>query len=293
MLYISSSCVKHEKIRDSIEELARNGFSHIELSGGTKYYDDFEKDLLGLQDKYHLNYLLHNYFPPPKEDFILNLASLNDDIFKQSVEHIKRALELSKRLKARKFAFHAGFFIDFSISEIGKSISSGKLADTGKAIQRFCEGFRQLKQTAEDVELYIENNVFSSTNAQNFQGKRPFMLMEFKEYEELKRMIDCKLLLDVAHLKVSANTLKLDFFDQVNKMLPLTDYLHISENDGLQDQSHCFAKGSMLLETIKKYDLRNKAITAETYGSMDEIKESFDVIQSYLNTSGLANAEHE
>jgi hypothetical protein len=35
MIYISSSCVKHNKISDSIEELVRNGFHNIELSGGT------------------------------------------------------------------------------------------------------------------------------------------------------------------------------------------------------------------------------------------------------------------
>ena len=52
MIYISSSCVKNTKIKDSVEELATNGFKNIELSGGTEYYDNFENDLLKLKDKH-------------------------------------------------------------------------------------------------------------------------------------------------------------------------------------------------------------------------------------------------
>ena len=42
MIYISTSCVKNIKIKDSVEELANNGFKNIELSGGTEYYENFE-----------------------------------------------------------------------------------------------------------------------------------------------------------------------------------------------------------------------------------------------------------
>ena len=83
MIYISSSCVKNTKIKDSVEELATNGFKNIELSGGTEYYDNFENDLLELKDKYNLNYRCHNYFPPPKKHFVLNLASPNNETFQE------------------------------------------------------------------------------------------------------------------------------------------------------------------------------------------------------------------
>ena len=62
MIYVSSTCIKNKLIKDSVESLALAGFTNIELSGGTRYYPDFEKDLLTLQDKYGLNYQLHNYF---------------------------------------------------------------------------------------------------------------------------------------------------------------------------------------------------------------------------------------
>ena len=82
MIFISTSCIKNNKIRDSVQELAENGFQNIELSGGTKFYENFENDLLELKDRYKLNYRCHNYFPPPKKPFVLNLASLNNETFK-------------------------------------------------------------------------------------------------------------------------------------------------------------------------------------------------------------------
>ena len=56
MIYISSSCVKADTIKESILTLVREGFRNIELSGGTKYYDSLIDDLLELKDKFGLYY---------------------------------------------------------------------------------------------------------------------------------------------------------------------------------------------------------------------------------------------
>ena len=109
MIFVSSSCLKKKYIKDSVEELAKNGFQNIELSGGTEYYENFEKDLLELKYKYKLNYRCHNYFPPPKLPFVLNLASLNDETFQNSYKHLQKVIALSNRLGSKKFGFHSDF----------------------------------------------------------------------------------------------------------------------------------------------------------------------------------------
>ncbi len=96
MIYISSSCVKRSRISESVEILAENGFLNIELSGGTEYYHGITDDLLRLKKKYSLNYLLHNYFPPPSEHFTLNLASAHEDVVSNSFSLINTAVELSR-----------------------------------------------------------------------------------------------------------------------------------------------------------------------------------------------------
>ena len=112
MIYVSSSCVRAKKIKDSVLTLVENGFKNIELSGGTHYYDGFDEDLLELKDKYDINYQCHNYFPPPKRHFVINLASPNDEIYEKSKEFIRDSLKLSSKLGSARYGFHGGFFID-------------------------------------------------------------------------------------------------------------------------------------------------------------------------------------
>lgn len=278
MIYISTSCVKHRKIKDSIEELASNGFKNIELSGGTEYYENFEHDLLELKEKYSLNYRCHNYFPPPKRPFVLNLASLNDEIFQMSFDHLEKAISLSNRLGADKFAFHSGFFIDIRLSEIGKKLSRDKLFDKEESLERFCNAYDIIKRKAKNVSLFIENNVFSKTNADTYDGKNPFMMTNFDEYKSLKEKINFNLLLDVAHLKVSAKTLGLDWKEEFENMMSVSNYIHVSDNDGFHDLNNQLTKSSSLLSMLKRSDTKNKDFTLEVYDEISAIKRSYVVL---------------
>lgn len=282
MIYISTSCVKHKKIRTSIQELVDNGFHNIELSGGTEYYDELEDDLLELKAKYHLSYICHNYFPPPKEHFVLNLASLDDEIYNKTFAHLKSAIQLSKKLGAKRFAFHAGFFIDIKVNEIGKKISKANLFDKKKSIQRFCDGFVELQKSADGIELYIENNVFSSTNAMTYNNENLFMLTNSSEYKELKNKINFSLLLDVAHLKVSSKTLDLSFEDELSCMINQSDYIHLSDNDALDDLNYKIRADSNLLDLLKKQDLKGKDFTLEIYDDINEIKKTYEILQKVI-----------
>jgi len=285
MIYISSSCVKHNKINDSIQNLVDNGFINIELSGGTEYYDGFEDDLLRLQNKYNLNYICHNYFPPPKEHFVLNLASLDDKIYNDTLEHLKSSIILSSKLGAKKFAFHAGFFIDIKVSEIGKKITKENLYDKDKAIQRFCDGYAILKKLADslDIKLYIENNVFSKTNYETYSGENFFMLTNSKEYEELKKQIDFNILLDVAHLKVSSNIFNLNFEKELKYLINETYYVHISDNDALHDINNKLEKNSSLVKLLKQQNLKDKDFTLEIYDDLGSIKETYRILEGVIN----------
>ena len=283
MIYISTSCVKNTKIKDSVQELAENDFQNIELSGGTEYYENFEDDLLELKGKYNLNYRCHNYFPPPKKPFVLNLASLNDETFQMSFDHLKKVVALSNRLGADKFAFHAGFFIDIKLNEIGKKLSLDNLFDEKEAIERFCNAYSVIKKQAKNVSLFIENNVFSKTNADTYDGENPFMMTNFNEYKSLKEKIDFNLLLDVAHLKVSAKTLGLNWEEEFENMIGVSSYIHVSDNDGFHDLNNQLSKSSSLLSMLKQSDTKNKDFTLEIYDGMNAIKKSYEVLSEVVS----------
>jgi sugar phosphate isomerase/epimerase len=286
MIYVSSACVKREKIKDAVEFLARNGFRHIELSGGTRYYEGLAKDLFQLKKSYNLDFLVHNYFPPPQEELVLNLASLDKTIHAKTTRHFQEAINLSRKLGAKKFGIHAGYFIDFSTREIGNPIALTKMNDPDRAMDRFCQGFQALQAIArsEGITLYLENNVLSEDNARNFQGKNPFMVTDKETYLALRQRMDFPLLLDVAHLRVSAQTLGLSFEEQMDYFMDKTDYIHVSDNDGKRDANFGFSADSPILQTLSRYAMRSKIITIEVYGTLEEVRLSRDLLSQKIKT---------
>lgn len=291
MIYISSSCVKTMSIKEAIIQLYNYGFNNIELSSGTEYYDGLENDLRELQVKHNLRYLCHNYFPPSREHFVLNLASLSDNIYEKSIQHLVRSIKFSSELGAEKFGFHAGFLIDISPEEMGNRLKYRNINDKIKAIERFCGAVRLLKQAAGDMELYIENNVYSQEN-KNTYGKNssPLMLINYEDYVELKKMVDFKLLLDVAHLKVSCASLGIDFSEELESLIKETDYFHLSENDGLSDQNKAVVGNSHLLKLLAKYNLSDKTITIEIYDDLSEVARSYNILMNVIYSSHIQTA---
>jgi len=284
MIYISSSCVKNNTIKESVLELAQEGYKNIEISGGTKYYDGYVNDLLDLKDNYNLNYLLHNYFPPPQEPFILNIATLNDELYQKSIDHCLSAVNLCKLLGSKKYAIHAGFLIDFTPEEAGKKISLRKVNDRNVAIERFANAWGTITEAAaEDVTLYIENNVYSQTNYATYEGNNPFLLTDYDGYLELSEKINFTVLLDLAHLKVSCHTLKLDFLSQSSQLMQQTDYFHVSGNDGLHDQNHGIEHDMDVIRFLENCDLSGKTLTLEIYNGLDSIHSSFEKLEAFQN----------
>tara|TARA_B100000242_G_scaffold290073_1_gene260918 strand:+ start:341 stop:1177 length:837 start_codon:yes stop_codon:yes gene_type:complete len=273
MIFISTSCLKNIKIKDTILQLVDAGFYNIELSGGSEYYEGMIEDLVELKYKYNLNYICHNYFPPPKKHFILNLASLDDDISQASINHIRNSIKISKKLDCDFFGFHAGFFTDFPISQIGKEIFKKELSDRQKCIDKFCNVYNEVNKS--DINLYIENNVISEINFKNF-GDNFFMLTNKEEYSELKKKIDFKLLLDVAHLKVSCKTLNLDFESELDFLINSSNYIHISDNNSFSDDNRCLEKDSSLYSILSNYSYDNKIMTIEVYDGIKMIEKTYN-----------------
>lgn len=279
MIYVSTSGIKKQRISECIELLHSHGFRNIELSGGTEYYEGLEDDLLSLKKKHSLNYLCHNYFPPPKQHFTLNLASLDDVIYDRTISHFLSAIELAHRLESPFLGIHAGFFIDASPNELGKEIERKEINDKKRATERFCTGFNTLREAAGDLVLYVENNVISANNFKNFGGKDFFMLTSSSDYFRLKEELDFNLLLDIAHLKVSSHTLGLDFKNELSTLIDRTNYIHLSDNDGLQDQNNAVLPESKIATLLQKCGISEKTVTLEIYQGIKQTRLSASTIE--------------
>jgi sugar phosphate isomerase/epimerase len=283
MIYLSSSIIKANKISEAAEVLAKEGYVNIELSGGTHPYDEMESDLLKLQDQYGISFLCHNYFPPPPVPFVLNLASLDEEVAAMSFEHCKRAIDLSIKLGAEKYAFHAGFLINIPVQQIGKKIKKKSLFDTKLALHKFHIHLDSLMNYAAGrIDLYIENNVLSEENYREFDKQNPFFFTDSQNLKEATSNTGIGHLVDLAHLSVSCNSLGLNYLNELNSLISNTDYIHISDNNGKNDQNLSLQKGSEIFQSLQSINLNKKTITLETYADLDSVRESYDLINSLL-----------
>lgn len=283
-IYVSSSCVNFRSIKDSVRCLADAGFRQIELSGGTHAYPAMLDDLLELQQQYQLSYRCHNYFPPPQQHFVLNLSALLPEDLARSVEHVAKAIDWSQQLGGDKLAIHAGFRIQPEVRELGQPIALKSLMPEEVALQRFCEVWPQLKQmaAAKGVTLYIENNVFSYANKLMFQGENPFLATDHNSIQTLLALTGSPLLLDVAHLKVSAHSLGFDFATQLRQLFGQADYIHLSDNNGEADSNQGLVQDSELYALLAEQSLADKTFTLEVYDGIDSIIRSYQLVQQLL-----------
>ncbi|MFI3202184.1 MAG: TIM barrel protein [Eubacteriales bacterium] len=284
MIYISSDCVKRTNatIADIVEEYARNGISHIELSGGTKYSDTIIKDLIKLKKEYQLEYTCHGYFPPPREDFVINLASCDDKIYEESTTFYQNTVELMAEVGIHHLSIHAGFFTQVTKEEIGGSIQGVMIYPKLEAEQRFWTAYSQLSKLTKQkhISLYLENNVLSKQNYENFNRNNYFMMTNAQEITQNYKQYAFQLLLDIGHLNVSANVLGYDILEELMQVLPITKWLHISANDGVSDMHCIMNRENRLYEFLYQYGLdQSIPITIEGHGEVQALIENRDILQ--------------
>jgi sugar phosphate isomerase/epimerase len=251
MIYISTGGFR-EKTADSVSaELLKAGIKSIELSGGT-HSKTLLSDLQALKPDIHFQ--IHNYFPPPADPFVLNLGSLDPQVGERSIAHVEEALRWCVALGADRYSFHAGFLLDPKVDELGKRIPSRNLFDRDASIEVFVGRVSRLAALAEKmgIELMIENNVLSAKNAKEF-STNPLLMCDPQECEAIMALMPNKVmqLIDVAHLKVSANSLKFDPSQMFEKCNARIAGYHLSDNNGLEDSNKQFDEDAWFWPHLK------------------------------------------
>jgi sugar phosphate isomerase/epimerase len=197
---------------------------------------------------------VHNYFPPPHEAFALNLASENNEVVLKSLRLYKTAIQLAHDLGDSIYALHAGFLMDPRVSELGRKIEKRTLANRGQALNLFSARLIELVKFAKPlgVRLLVENNVLSQANFNEF-NQNPLLLVDPVETRDfLESMGDqIGLLVDVAHLKVSAKTLKFDPSQMFKLCDPWIEGYHLSDNNGSADSNDSIGQDAWFWPFLK------------------------------------------
>ena len=84
-VFLSTAAFKKDSGADTAVRYLKNGITKVELSGGIYSENQIET----IKNMKNVEFNLHNYFPPPKIPFVINLASQNEKILRRTEDHLK------------------------------------------------------------------------------------------------------------------------------------------------------------------------------------------------------------
>ena len=291
MIYISSSCIRGKRICDVVRMLAQEGFKQIELSGGTSYYPDIFEDLIALRREYGLTYACHSYFPPPQKDFVVNLASCNDEIYRRSIRHYESCIRRLPDIGCSVLSIHSGFFLELSPDELGSRVRTKIEYDISEGTKRFCDAYERICGLAREhgVTMYLENNVMDYDNFERGGRRTLVMMVDSASILALKKQLDFNLLLDLGHLNATCYSLRKDFEQEARLLAPYAQWFHLSNNNAVADQHQPLTEDCAVTKIYRSIARSGCNVTLETKGSMEKITESYRIVKS-VDANGTAAA---
>ena len=142
MIYVSTGGCKGVKPSIALDKFVQAGIYAVELSGGSH---ELGVERYLIESDLGVALKIHNYFPPPAEPFVINLASTDSSVFAKSIDHVRKALRLCSKLCINEYSVHAGFLLDPIPASLGGLLDKNVyIADRKIAIDTFCEAIFDL-----------------------------------------------------------------------------------------------------------------------------------------------------
>ena len=251
-IYISSIAFGDKySIKEIIEISKENKFA-LEFSSGLLFDPEMEQIYINSEIKR----IPHNYFPAPEVPFVLNLASNNDLIRLNSIDHCINGLRLAKMSKSPFFSAHFGFCIDPDPLELGGKLKYNNNFKKEINFQYFISSLKIILKECECLKIpfLIENNVITIFNLQH--GLNPLLGCTSQEIISVFKIIKSEylgLLLDTAHLKVSCKTLNLNLENELQALNLYIKAIHHSENDAFIDSNSPLTESYWFLKFMQNY----------------------------------------
>ena len=300
MIYFSSTCSKFEDFGDIVDEMVDLGIRNIELSGNLKFNPDILTHMRLLRDKHRLNLMVHHYFPPPQEPFVLNLASQNPDIRKKTFSLIQQVSDLIEQLDIPVYGVHGGHCVDMlpEMKNLHFIIDEQTKVEKQKALKTFQENVDYIIRefSPRKRKMAVENLFVASKDQHYALLATPDQIDRFMEFA--RGYDNLGLLLDLGHLNVTARTFGFDAVSHARFLLKNYSQkifqLHLSENDGSFDVHHVHKEDSWQLEILEDFSsiIKGIPITFEWFhqtNSREGIIGGIKMIQEKFGASLLQN----
>ena len=271
-IYVSTACLPPGvTVKSRVLQYIACDLQNIELGANVEVNSD-----LGFLSNYQAQFLVHNYFPPPQDPFVLNLASKDENIRKRSIELVLNAIDLSSKIGAPFYSVHAGFITD--PTSFGETSFIFPSPESRTAIKDSWSNFISSLDIVLEysrkvgVDLLLENNVCSPDLVDKVMLVKPeeFQMLLLNKVSHPNLGI----LLDTGHLSVSAQTLGFNKFRFIDQITPYIKAIHIHDNSGKADTHDKVVEGSWVLDVLTdpNFIAATKVIESK-FNNIKEIKQ--------------------
>jgi sugar phosphate isomerase/epimerase len=226
----------NSKISDILQQFKENGIFNVELGSNHSFEENFER----IVRKHAFQYLVHNYFPIPKDSFIINIASLNDQIWQRSIDHIFRAIDFCECIDAGLYTFHPGFLSDPQGSNIDSSNYDFQFNDDSLRIDNRSQAFGRLASAITEIIGYSKKkSVQIAFETEGSISKKGHLLMqqpgEYKNFFKLFSPDEIGINLNLGHLNLASKAFGFSKDEFVNLISDYVVAFEMSHNNGVND----------------------------------------------------------
>ena len=280
-IFLSTTCFNEDSLEEIIKISRNNGITNLEISGGLEFID--EKKLLELFEKnIDINFRFHNYFPIPKNSFVINLAS--EKTAKKSINNILKGIKFASQYGKKIFSFHAGLRFNPKVSSLGEEQLEYKILNSEISYNILEMSIRKIiNQKIEDTIVCIENNVVEKKNFNQESNK--YIFSDLTDSDFIKNLIktyNIKVLLDVAHLKVSSKTLKFNPYKFIDEYYDSIFIAHLSDNNSINDEGSILKKESWFWKSIHWKNLKYISLEIKN-ADISTLKQQIELTSKMIN----------
>lgn len=254
----------NSKASEVVDLMLTHGLYRIEL-GSIHCY---ERDLADALRKKPAEFLVHNYFPPPKDPFVINIASPDDELREKSIRHILDSITFCKAIGARLYTFHPGFLSDpdgpsSSPSNYDFRFRAERLhARAYKlAFSRFIEACRIIAAHARSagVQVAVESQGSVSRKEQLLLQTPEEFKVFFAEISDPVVGIN----LNLGHLNLAANAFGFGRFALIERVADRIAGMEISHNEGVEDEHRPLIEGAWYWSVVGNPGLSHVPVILE------------------------------
>ena len=291
--YLSTSCFRGVPLAEAVARASQLADGRVELSAPHPHIGLVElEEMLNTWRRNGILLTMHNYFPPPSEDFVLNIASACTGTRERCERMLDGILTLAGASGSPVYGVHAGYLFQ------GRSPTSGQMFEFSRGRSSYTDAMARATASISDwaplfasqgIRLLVEN-LFPFPDDDHSLCCTPDQIAQFLSAVPAS----VGLLLDLGHFNISATLMAFNREAGLEELLTAFGHrlfqVHLSHNDGLHDEHLVVEEGGWQLDAVARlkaiplHDEEERLFSLEARNSpVSEIEKSLQSVNRVLS----------